>query len=267
MVLEDKRTETQFEVRDHMLDIWKQITELCFRGFGLKKRKIPKEPKNFAEWSEKSKEKWLVDEQEKYNRKLQWDNAFIVNESRVLDNLCRKIVYTIDQANTIKPQYLCECDKQRLLQDEAIGLCNNLKRELNHVAATISCNLNFLTIQTESVEKEIALLRAWRKSCNSTRTKVIAKEIEVRSTAAKKNRLHPWGRRYTKGYRCAYQYSKCYSIKTWGNICTRANYQLQSVNSASNAANVNNNGNANNNGSANANGVQPRFRFFLRSMQ
>lgn len=47
MVLEDKRSETPFAVRDNALDIWKQVTELSFRGFGKKKRKMPKTPSNF----------------------------------------------------------------------------------------------------------------------------------------------------------------------------------------------------------------------------
>lgn len=49
MKYEDEREETPFATRDNMLDIRKHITELCFRGFGLKRRKLPKTPRNFAE--------------------------------------------------------------------------------------------------------------------------------------------------------------------------------------------------------------------------
>jgi hypothetical protein len=44
------------------------------------------------------------------------------------------------------PQTIMEFDQKRLWQDEAIGLCNNLKQELNHIADTIPCNKNFLAI-------------------------------------------------------------------------------------------------------------------------
>ena len=51
MVLENKRKETPFEARDNMLEHWNQLTELSFRGYGLQKRKPPKEPRNINEWS------------------------------------------------------------------------------------------------------------------------------------------------------------------------------------------------------------------------
>lgn len=176
-VLEDKRKETPFAVRDNMLDIWKQVTELCFRGFGLRKRKPPKIPKNFNEWSNESQEKWRKSANEQYVRAEKFDMRFVEKESNVLDDLCREITHLIDRANLIKPQHLCECDEQRLMQDRAIGLCGNLIRELNHIADTIPCNKNFLAIQTENIEKEIALLRGWRKSCNPVRDKIIKKNI------------------------------------------------------------------------------------------
>lgn len=42
MILKKDRKETKFEVMDNMLDIWKQITELSFRGFGKRMRKSQK---------------------------------------------------------------------------------------------------------------------------------------------------------------------------------------------------------------------------------
>ena len=121
-VLENQRTETPFTARDNMLDIWEQVTELSFRGFGKRKRKLPKIPRNFEIWSPESQERWRRSSAEQTAQYEAWDMNFIRNESRIVDDLCRKIVYAIDQANTINPQYLCECDKQRLLQDEAISL-------------------------------------------------------------------------------------------------------------------------------------------------
>lgn len=59
MVLENERKETPFETRDNMLQVWKQLTELAFRGYGLQKRKPSKTPKNFDEWSEDSKKRYF----------------------------------------------------------------------------------------------------------------------------------------------------------------------------------------------------------------
>lgn len=186
MTLEKDRKETKFDVMDNMLDIWKQITELSFRGFGVRKRKQPKIPKNFNDWSEASRNRWLINTQEKLQQQEKWDTNFILNETKVVDDICRKIIHLIDQANILIPQNVLECDQKRLLQDEAIGLCSNLKHELNHIADTIPCNRNFLTLQIDSINKEINLLRGWRKSFNKNRDEIIAKEIQKRKTIAEK---------------------------------------------------------------------------------
>ena len=186
MILETQRKETPFEVRDNMLDLWNQLTELSFRGYGLQKRKPPKEPKNFSTWSEESRKRYTEKLQTKLEMQHHWDQQFIDNESRVIDDMCRKIVHLIDRANSMNPQYLCECDQQRLMHDEAIGLCYNLKRELNHVAETIPCNKNYLAQQIDTINKEISLLQGWRKSQNKTRNTVLQNEIQRRKTTAEK---------------------------------------------------------------------------------
>jgi len=186
MKLESQRTETPFEVRDNALDMRRQITELGFRRYGKKARKLPNQPRNWVEWSEASRQKWLAVQEIKRQEAEQFDSWFIQNERSVLDSLLRKIIFDIDQANTLNPQYLFECDEQRRLQDEAIGLCNNLKRELAYIGSTIPANMNFIVVTTDIIDKELNLLRGWRKSCNETRAKVLEMEIKRRTKAAEK---------------------------------------------------------------------------------
>ena len=81
MKYEDQREETPFATRDNMLDIRKHITELCFRGFGLKKRKFPNTPKNFAVWSEESRAKWKKTQEDKLARQEEWDRKFVKEET------------------------------------------------------------------------------------------------------------------------------------------------------------------------------------------
>ena len=83
MILKKDRKETKFEVMDNMLDIWKQITELSFRGFGKRMRKKPKIPKNFNEWSEESQNRWIVNTEGKLQQQEQWDMNFVNNETTV----------------------------------------------------------------------------------------------------------------------------------------------------------------------------------------
>lgn len=185
MKYEDEREETPFATRDNMLDIRKHITELCFRGFGLKRRKLPKTPRNFADWSEESRARWIKTQEENKARQEACDMRFVEDESRWLADTCREILNLIDRANAINPQTEHECDVQRDMQNEAIGLCNNLKRELNYIAGTIPCNINFLAQQTKDVKKEIDLLRGWRKSCNPAREEAMKKDASRRLKAEK----------------------------------------------------------------------------------
>ena len=171
-VLLDNRKETPFAVRDNALDMRRYVTELCFRRFGVKPRKEPKLPSNWEKWSPESQQAELAKREVQRKQAEEFDKWFIYTERTVLDQLLRKIIFDIDEANTMRPQFLFECDKQRELQDEAIGLCSNLIRELNYIGDTIPANKNFITKVVKIVDKEIALIRGWRKSCNESRNKI-----------------------------------------------------------------------------------------------
>lgn len=130
---------------------------------------------------------WKYNQAKKRMQQEQFDNWFIDNERTVLDEILRKIVFNIDRANMINPQFLRECDDQRSLQNEAIGLCGNLKRELGYIGMTIPVNKNFLAATTDIIDKEIALLRGWRKECNKARANVLQMEVQRRATAGRKD--------------------------------------------------------------------------------
>ena len=185
MKYEDQRKETPFATRDNMLDIRNHVTELTFRGFGLKKRKTPKEPRNFGIWSEESRARWKAQQEELLARQETYDRMFVEDEAKILRDLCRQIVFLIDRSNTLNPQTVHECDIQRDQQNEAIGLCNNLQRELNHIAETIPCNRNFIALLEEDIDREIELLRGWRKACTPLRQQCLVRDIRRREKAQK----------------------------------------------------------------------------------
>lgn len=103
MKYEDARSETPFATRDNMLDIRKELTELCYRGFGLRKRKPPKIPKNISTWSEESQQRWLKGKEAEIAWQEQCDRAFIKREADYLLDTCRTIVNLIDSGNTMEP--------------------------------------------------------------------------------------------------------------------------------------------------------------------
>lgn len=183
MKYEDERRETPFETRDHMLDIRQHLEELCFRGFGLRKRKAPKIPGNFSEWSPESQERWKNSQAEMLEWQQKCDRDFVEEESKWMRQTAREIVNLIDRANRMSPQTEHECDIQRDMQNEALGLCSNMERELNHIAATIPCNKNFAVKLTKDIEHEIALIQGWRKSCNPIRAEAMKKDAIMRMKA------------------------------------------------------------------------------------
>lgn len=183
MKYEDQRKETPFATRDNMLNIRNHMEELCLRGFGLRKRKKAKEPKNFNEWSEESREKWIKNQEELYEWQSHCDRIFIEDETKWIRATCREIVGLIDDANGMNPQTEHECDMQRDLQNEALRLCKRLRREINHIADTIPCNKNFLVIQDKEITDEINLISGWRKSCNPLREEAMKKDAMRRLKA------------------------------------------------------------------------------------
>ena len=196
MKYEDHRAETPFAARDNMLDIREHITELAFRGFGKKPRKLPNLPSNWDQWSEESRNKWTLTQETKLRFAEECDKRFIADEFAWFNATLRHMVDLIDQANTLSPQTEHECDIQRDMQNEVIGLCNNLIRELNHIAATIPCNKNFAVLVINEIDKEMAILRGWRKGCYPLRAHCMkndalrrlkaeaeaAKQVEERTT-------------------------------------------------------------------------------------
>ena len=158
MKYQDARKPTKYSSRDGILDIWNIVTELSQRYFGIKERKLPKEPSNFNQWSEESKEKWKKNNLEKIKKAMEWDWSFIVHESRIVDNICREIAYALDRATSMEINFLCDWQEQYDLYKKAIGTYHNLECELNHIASAIPSNKNFLTKLTDRIEEELKIL-------------------------------------------------------------------------------------------------------------
>ena len=80
-------------------------------------------------------------------------------------NLCAEIVGDIHRANAIYVSNMIEYEQRRLYQDKAIGNCQVLKQELQSIIDVISgLNLNKYKTSIELIEKELHLIKSWRKS-------------------------------------------------------------------------------------------------------
>lgn len=164
------RKKSGFEVEDHATILKNNIRELSLaRNFGLKVRES-RMPRNFAQWSEVSRERWKEQERQRMER-LKWlDEQFLVKARDWIDDDLRRMMHGISAANSIKnPSNMAEADERRIQQDRAIAACEDLRIDLQDIMDTLPIDKNWMTHVEPQIDKEIKLLRAWRKSDNEAR--------------------------------------------------------------------------------------------------
>lgn len=174
-VIKNKRGLSDLEFFHNAIKLRKRMTELLLRDFGIKQKNtdvnvfareyaMDKTDKSlFNELCEKYKITTLV---ESYPR-------WLINEFResILINL-RELLANITSANSIYPICIEEWNERRIKQDRAIGNCETLLQEMAYVIATVPVDAEKYMEYVGLIEKEIALLKGWRKSDNKIRKKL-----------------------------------------------------------------------------------------------
>ena len=164
-ILLNKRKLSYREVQHNALEMRRYITDLCFRNFGYKKRKeLNKLPKNFDIWSAESQDKWLAKEQERIDKRNQLDNWFLIEQKHIILLIVRNIVDTIAKIECLNPILKVDFEQTRKWQNESIGNCYALLQELQYVQETIPNEANWLLYVTDIIQKEIQLLKDWKKT-------------------------------------------------------------------------------------------------------
>lgn len=176
-VREPQRKQKPFEARDHAVELKKKIRELSIiENFGYKVRES-KEPRNFSTWSETSRERWREQEAKRLERLKYLDANFLAQKRAAVDADIMRMMYAIASANCLSPQNIAEADERRIHQDRAIAACEQLRVDLQDIMDTLPINKNWMTERIEpEIEKEIALLKGWRKSDNGMRANLYAEE-------------------------------------------------------------------------------------------
>lgn len=174
-VPKSKRGESKFEVMIHALKMRREFTMLLLRDFGVK-NKI-RDFRFVAEFNEDDKK--VFDElAEKYDFKHtlkaiypEWlIDHFRGNIIKILAELVTNII----SANSIYVTNESEYNERRSYQTKAICNCENLLQEMQYVISILSVNvdINKYTRYVEMIDKQIALLRAWRKTDNKIKNRV-----------------------------------------------------------------------------------------------
>lgn len=167
MVLARKRTLSKLEFYMNARKLHRQLFFLMVRDFGLKPR--AREPTFYTKgWNPKDKD-LFEDIAKKYGISRIVDDyplwAVTYCRERVLKNLDR-MEQNITNAYSIWATNKAEAEARRLFQDNAVSACENLIQTLEFIADVLPTKADKLLPYVESINKEIALLKGWRKSDN-----------------------------------------------------------------------------------------------------
>ena len=167
-VLKSKRKPSQFEVFHHLTKLRQEITDLLLRDFGYSFEKAEKRLNH--RFINRPYEDLTDQEKIAYDklreRNTAFDEWFIKDERQVIVDCLREITKEVYMANSIYPTCYEELVQRRLHQDEAIGQCYRLTQELQYAIETLPVDVNIFLWFGESIQKEVNLIKGWRKSDN-----------------------------------------------------------------------------------------------------
>lgn len=163
-VVKNKRNLSRLEFYSVARQLREDITRFLLRDFGIR-NKIYKEvlEDNTELTTIEGYPEWIVD----YLRK-----SIIVTVNQLMDNIVA--------ANSIYPINMREVEERRILQDRAIMNCEQLLQKLTYCADVLPVSLLKFEPYAVTIDKEIALLKGWRKSTNAISTKIMNKGERVR---------------------------------------------------------------------------------------
>ena len=164
-VPKSKRKESQFEVIKHFYRLRKDITDLLLRDFGYSEKKAKQKLEKL--FGGKAYEALNEEEKAHYDkieiRKEAFDEWFIKHRRDVVIDCITNACEYIFTANSIYPSIPEELVERRICQDKAIGQCYRLLQELQYTIETLPVNINKYISFVEGIEKEIKLLKGWRR--------------------------------------------------------------------------------------------------------
>lgn len=147
------RTESVFEVISHAIYMRGQFDLLFIRNMGIKNQdSILRQKYDIPINDTESKQEFVTN--------------FLSKEKIYISNLTRSVIQYITMANSIYPTSMEEYSHRRYLQNNAIGLCFTLISELQYLLEVLNVNGNNYLYYYEIINKEIALIKGWRKSDN-----------------------------------------------------------------------------------------------------
>lgn len=166
-----KRNESKFEVFHHWFFVRRQITDLMLLNFGYSPDKLERSINH--RFQGRSYDKLSPDEQHHWDKwhekEISFAEWFIPDERAYVSNLIREVTTRITLANDIWPTFEEELRARRLHQNAALGNCAAIKQELQYIAESLPVDINRYLLIVDEIDKEISMIRNWRKSDNKFR--------------------------------------------------------------------------------------------------
>lgn len=181
-VLKNKRKVSDMEFIHNAYKIRAYYTKLLLRDFGVRDK--IRTPETFAKQYKMTDEDKIALQEliKKYkirNISEEFPGWLIDEFRRRFMSEIRFMIRNIIQANSIYPTSLVEYHKRREYQTKAIGCCEQLLQEMQYVITIINVDINKFLPYVDMVEKEIALLKGWRKSDNRMVPGLLKKEAQL----------------------------------------------------------------------------------------
>jgi len=170
-----KRKQSQFEVIKHFYRLRFEITDLLLRDFGYSEKKAAERLQRI--FGGKSYEELTEEQQKHYNQRASrnegFENWFIGYQRDAVMDCIRKTTEYIFSANSIYPTNLAEYEERRMFQNKAIGQCYRLLQELQYTVEILPVDISKYAKFIEGIEKEIHLLKGWRKHDNKFKKGIV----------------------------------------------------------------------------------------------
>lgn len=177
-VVESKRRQSQFQVFHHWYEVRNETTDLMLFDFGLHPERQERRLLRRLGVTDPGKLEGeeLVRWQKHKRRTAGLIDWYLLQQRNAVSDCLRNVNEEIFVANSIYPTCPEELTERRLHQDRAIGQCYRLKQELQYTVETIEVDLNRYTRLAKMIDREVDLLKAWRKSDNKFK-----KSLQARS--------------------------------------------------------------------------------------
>ena len=165
-----KRTLSDLEFYHTAFKMRLAFTNLLLRDFAIKDKVRNLQVLSGMRGMSEEDTRALAEIAEKYGFKQpvieRYPHWLIDHFRETILGLLRDLMQNITGANTIYAINEREYLERRSLQNRAIINCEQLLQEMQYVIHVIPCDIEKFMPYVEMIEKEIALLKGWRKSDN-----------------------------------------------------------------------------------------------------